>query len=139
MNFTGRSGGAAGPAPSSRTPIAITPASATRLILRSPRVSASSSAHPCARAHGGAAVAELLRLHRLALAAVRDRIEPEVRADGVDVHQVVACVRLDPAVAVHLPQLAIADLVDLAGRDPEVLPALRDGRDPVADHVVAAV
>src|SRR5204863_4882771 len=93
--------------------------------------------HAGAAAHRRTAVAELLRLHGLPLAAVRDRVEAEVVADGVDVHEVVAGVRRDAAVAIQPPELTVDDLVDLASGDAEVLAALRDRRGPVADHVIA--
>src|SRR3989442_9757344 len=69
-------------------------------------------------AHGRPAVAELLGLHGLTLAAIRDGIETEVAAHGVHVHEVVAAVRHDPAVPIEAAELAVAGLVDLAGGDP---------------------
>src|ERR687891_676528 len=65
-------------------------------------------------AHRWPAVAELLGLHRLPLAAVRNGIEPEVRSHRVDVHEVLARVGHDAAVAIETAQPAITDLVDLA-------------------------
>src|SRR2546427_9660059 len=59
---------------------------------------------------------ELLDLHRLPLAAVRDRVETEIRAHRVDVHEVVARVGHDAAVPVQAPELAVPDLVDPPGR-----------------------
>src|SRR5262249_51918347 len=90
-------------------------------------------------ARGRPAVTELLRLHGLALAAVGNRIEQEVRADGVDVHQVVAAVGRDAAVTVEAAQLALFDLVDAPGRDPGVLGAVGDRRNAVAGDVVAVL
>src|SRR5262245_59980739 len=98
MKLTGYSGGAAGAALVARTP------TITR-IINAPRTLAPE--HPRAGAHRRAAVAELLGLHRLSLAAVRDRVQAEVGADRVDVHEVVARVGRDPAVAVQLAQLAV--------------------------------
>src|SRR5713101_8492668 len=90
-------------------------------------------------AHRRPAVAELLGLHGLTLAAVRDGIETEVAADGVHVHEIVAAVRHDPAVPIEAAELAMPDLVDLAGGAPEVLAALRDGRRLVADQIEAVI
>src|SRR5512144_1321023 len=81
MKLTGYSGGAAGAAPRSRMAAARPGISARRSL-------ASRDAGPAA--HGGPAVAELPGLHRLPLAAIRDRVDPEVGARGVHVHQVVA-------------------------------------------------
>src|SRR3989442_13097578 len=65
--------------------------------------------------HGRPAVAELLGLHGLTLAAVRDGIEAEVTAYGVDVHEVAAAVRPDPPGPIETAELAGADLAELAG------------------------
>src|SRR5712691_9445151 len=92
-----------------------------------------------AAAHGRATIAELLGLHGLSLAAVRNGIEPEVAPDGVHLHEVVAAVGHDPPIAIQASKLPVANLVDLASRDPEVLPALGDGRRLVADEVVAVI
>src|SRR5206468_1167738 len=81
--------------------------------------------HASAAAHRRSAVTELLALHRLPLAAVGDRVEPEVTADGVHLHQIVARVGGDAAVAIEARELAAFDRVDLARRDAEVLAALR--------------
>src|SRR5256712_5003263 len=131
MKVTGYSGGAAGAAPTSRTPAATTPISVQR-ICSSPDARA-------AAPRRGPAVAETLGLHRLSLAAVRYRVEAEVRADRVHVHEVVARVGGDPAVAVESAQLAVSDLVDTARRDAEVLAALGDRWRPMAGDVVAVV
>src|SRR5256885_14370851 len=130
MKFTGYSGGAAGAAPARRPPAATATISAPRTL---------SPDAPRAGPHRRAAVAEALGLHRLSLAAIRDRIETKVRADRVDVQEIVAGVRGDPAVAVESPELPVPDLVDSARGDAEVLPALGDRRRAVAGHVVAAV
>src|SRR5215813_323668 len=130
MKLTGDSGGAAGAALATRRPTAATTMSAPRTLAAD---------HPRARSHRRASVAELLGLHRLPLAAVRDRVETEVRADGVDVHEVVPRVGGDAAVAVELAELAVLDLVDAARGDAEVLSALGDRRRTVARHVVAVV
>src|SRR5262245_12771466 len=90
------------------------------------RCTRSASRDTGAAAHGGAAVAGLARLHGLSLAAVGDRIEPEVVAHGVDVHQVVAGVGGHSAIAKELAQLALADLVHAPRGDTEVLAALGD-------------
>src|SRR5881409_2090658 len=131
MKVTGYSGGAAGAAPASRTPAATTAISARRM--------GSSPDDPRAAPHRRPAVAETLGLHRLSLAAVRYRVEAEVRAHRVHVHEVVARVGGDPAVAVESAQLAVPDLVDPARRDAEVLAALGDRRRPMAGDVVAVV
>src|SRR5712692_10794846 len=89
--------------------------------------------------HRGAAIAELLGLHGLSLAAIGNGVEPEVPADGVHLHEVVAAVGHDAANSIQAPKLPVANLVDLAGRDPEVLPALGDGRRLVADEVIAVI
>src|SRR3989454_3837858 len=117
---TGYSGSAAG--------AAATRSSAASSRGISARPTASAPHHPGPAAHRGAPVAELLRLHGLALAAVGDRVEQEVRADGVHVHQVVAAVGGDAAVAVEAAQLAVPDLVDAAGGGPGGFPALRGPR-----------
>src|SRR3989442_10394845 len=91
MKRTGYSGGAAGAALAS-----ITPATIATIKLRRTR---SPPDDPCPRPHRGPAVAEALGLHRLSLAAVRDRIDTEVGADGVDVDEIVARVGGDAAVA----------------------------------------
>src|SRR3989441_4775039 len=127
---TGYSGSAAG--------AAATRSSAASSRGISARPTPSPPPPPGPAAHRGAPVAELLRLHGLALAAVGDRVEQEVRADGVHVHQVVAAVGGDAAVAVEAAQLAVPDLVDAAGGDPEVLAALGDRRDAVGGPAVTA-
>src|SRR3989454_4884134 len=114
---TGYSGSAAG--------AAATRSSAASSRGISARPTASAPHHPGPAAHRGAPVAELLRLHGLALAAVGDRVEQEVRADGVHVHQVVAAVGGDAAVAVEAAQLAVPDLVDAAGGGPGRVPGAR--------------
>src|SRR5213593_2884432 len=131
MKVTGYSGGAAGAAPASRTPAATTPISVRRIC--------SSPDDSRAAPHRRPAVAETLGLHRLSLAAVGYRVEAEVRADRVHVHEVVARVGGDPAVAVESAQLAVSDLVDTARRDAEVLAALGDRWRPMAGDVVAVV
>src|SRR5947209_8946727 len=131
MKVTGYSGGAAGAAPASRTPAATTTISARRIH--------SSSDDSRAAPHRRPAIAEALGLHRLSLAAVRYRVEAEVRADRVDVHEVIARVGHDPAVPVESAKLAVPDLVDAARRDAEVLAALRDRGGPMARDVVAVV
>src|SRR2546427_7049774 len=82
---------------------------------------------------------ELLDLHRLPLAAVRDRVETEIRAHRVDVHEVVARVGHDAAVPVQAPELAVPDLVDPAGGDAEGLAALGDRRHTVGGYVPAVI
>src|SRR3990172_11932430 len=94
---------------------------------------------PGPRAHRGAAVGHALRLHRLALAAVRDREQPEVAAHRVHVQEVVPRVACQAAVAEHFADLTVLDLVHLHRRDAEVLSRLGDGRYAVADDVVAFV
>src|SRR3990172_6562647 len=94
---------------------------------------------PRAAPHRRAAVAQLLGLHGLALAAVGDRVEAEVRPHRVHLHQVVLGVGHDAAIPIELAELAVPDLVHLARRDAEVLAALGDGRDPVADEGVPVV
>src|SRR5262249_52537685 len=117
MKETGASGGAAGAAPSkSRLTAPSTPSER--------RTSAAD--HPGSTAHRRPSVAELLRLHRLAFATVRNRVEEEVRADGIDVHQGIAAVGGGAALAVEASQLAVSDLVDPTRRDAEVLAALGD-------------
>src|SRR2546427_9570559 len=81
-------------------------------------LASSASREPGPAAHRWAPVAELLDLHRLPLAAVRDRVETEIRAHRVDVHEVVARVGHDAAVPVQAPELAVPDLVDPAGGAP---------------------
>src|SRR2546427_2422384 len=107
------------------------------MITSGRRTSAPDDLRPTA--HRRSSVAELLRLHGLALAAVRNRVEQEVGADGIHVHQVIAAVGGDAAVPVEASQLALLDLVDAPGRDAEVLAALRDRRDAVARDVVPVV
>src|SRR5947209_18640869 len=107
------------------------------MITSGRRTSAPDDLRPTA--HRRSSVAELLRLHGLALAAVRNRVEQEVGADGIHVHQVIAAVGGDAAVSVEASQLALLDLVDAPGRDAEVLAALGDGRDAVARDVVPVV
>src|SRR3990172_5500668 len=94
---------------------------------------------PRAAPHRRAAVAQLLGLHGLALAAVGDRVEAEVRPHRIHLHQVVLGVGHDAAIPIEPAELAIPDLVHLACRDAEVLAALGDGGDPVADEVVPVV
>src|SRR3989442_11454088 len=89
--------------------------------------SSSAAREPGAAAHRRAAVAELLRLHRLPLAAVRDRVEAEVKAHRVHVHEGVARVGHDAAVPGAAPERRLPDLVDPAGGDAEDLLALRHG------------
>src|SRR5437867_10895790 len=129
MKVTGYSGGAAGAAPASRTPAATTAISVRSVCARSDDARAAPLRRP--------AVAETLGLHRLSLAAVRYRVEAEVRAHRVHVHEVVARVGGDAAVAVESAQLAVPDLVDPARRDAEVLAALGDRWPPMAGAVVA--
>src|SRR5207253_4241979 len=57
----------------------------------------------------------------------------------VHVHEVVARVGHDAAVPVEAPERAVPDLVDPAGGDAEVLPALGNGRRAVARHVPAVI
>src|SRR5689334_4123155 len=99
----------------------------------------SASGDAGAAAQRGTAVAELLGLHRLPLAAVGDGIDPEVAPDGVDVQQEISRVGGDATVAVQTAEAAALDLVDLARRDAEVLAALGDRRNPVADQIVAVL
>src|SRR5437899_6451561 len=80
MKLTGYSGGAAGAAPASSTPAATRAMNGQRMPL--------SADDPRASPHRRPAVTEALGLHRLSLAAVRDGIEAEVRADRVHVHEV---------------------------------------------------
>src|SRR5262245_7854505 len=131
MKVTGYSGGAAGAAPASSTPNATTAISAHCIPLPPD--------HPRAAPHRGPAVAETLGLHRLALAAVRDREELEVGAHRVHVHEVVARVSGDAAVAVEPAQLAVSNFVDPPRRDAEVLAALGDRGRPMAGDVVAVI
>src|SRR5438552_13640230 len=91
----------------------------------------SASHHAGAAAERGPAVTELAALHGLPLAAVGNGVDAEVRADAVDVHQEVARVRDDPAVAIEPAEPAVLDLIDLARGDPEVLAALGDRRNAV--------
>src|SRR3990170_1845466 len=88
---------------------------------------------PRPRAHRGTTVRHALRLHRLALAAVRDREQPEVAPHRVHVQEVVPRIARQAAIAEHLADLAVLDLVHLHRRDAEVLPRLGDGRYAVAD------
>src|SRR4029450_9156805 len=113
MKVTGYSGGAAGAAPASSTPHATTAISAHRIPL-SPRPPARGSASP------PPPLPEPLGLHRLALAAVRDREQLEVGGDRVHVHEVVARVGGDAAVAVEAAQLAVPDLVGPPRREGQI-------------------
>src|SRR5262245_4574636 len=131
IKVTGYSGGAAGAAPASRTPHATTAISAHRIPLPPD--------HSRAAPHRRPAVPESLGLHRLALAAIRDREELEIGAHRVHVHEVVARVGGDAAVAVETAQLAVANLIDPPRRDAEVLAALGDRRRPMAGNVVAVI
>src|SRR5437660_11014623 len=99
------------------------------MITSGRRTSAPDDLRPTA--HRRSSVAELLRLHGLALAAVRNRVEQEVGADGIHVHQVIEAVGGDAAVSVVASQPALLALVDAMGRDAEVLASLRDGRAAV--------
>src|SRR5712692_3325313 len=99
----------------------------------------SASHHAGAAAERGPAVAELPALHGLSLTAVGNGVDAEVRADAVDVHQEVARVGGDPAVAIESAEPAVVDLVDLARGDPEVLAALGDRGNAVARDEIAVV
>src|SRR5262249_55726994 len=111
----------------------------TRPGSSAPNASLSAPDHPRAAPHGRPAVAETLGLHRLTLAAVRDREELEVGAHRVHVHEVVARVGGDAAVAVEAAQLAVRDLVDPPRRDAEVLAALGDRGRPMGGDVIAVI
>src|SRR5262249_32543619 len=130
MYLTGASGGAAGAAPTRSR-------AAATMITSGRRTSAPDDLRPTA--HRRSSVAELLRLHGLSLAAVRNRVEQEVGADGIHVHQVITAVGGDAAVSVEASQLAVLDLVDAPGRDAEVLAVLGGRRDGVAGDVVPVV
>src|SRR2546427_12553637 len=104
------------------------------MITSGRRTSAPDDLRPTA--HRRSSVAELLRLHGLALAAVRNRVEQEVGADGLHVHQVIAAVGGHAAVSVDAAQLALLDLLDAPGRDAEGLAAPADGRAAVAPAAV---
>src|SRR5437870_8302476 len=97
------------------------------MITSGRRTSAPDDLRPTA--HRRSSVAELLRLHGLALAAVRNRVEQEVGADGIHVHQVIAAVVGDAAVLVKASQHALIDLVDAPSRDAEVLDTFGKGRN----------
>src|SRR5262245_6463510 len=114
MKLTGYSGGAAGATLANSIPAAASAISAARTLAPE---------HARASAHRGTTVAEPLGLHRLALAAVWDRVQAEIGADGVDVHQIVPRVGGDATVAVEPAELAVPDLVGAARRDAEVLAA----------------
>src|SRR5437773_12491143 len=107
------------------------------MITSGRRTSAPDDLRPTA--HRRSSVAELLRLHGLALAAVRNRVEQEVGADGIHVHQVIAAVGGDAAVSVEASQLALLDIVDAPGRDAEVLAAPGDRRHAEAPARVPVV
>src|SRR5207249_9796583 len=107
------------------------------MITSGRRTSAPDDLRPTA--HRRSSVAELLRLHGLALAAVRNRVEQEVGADGIHVHQVIAAVAGDAPASVEASQLALPDHVDPPGPEAGVRASLGDGRDAVARAPVPVV
>src|SRR2546425_2483348 len=99
------------------------------MITSGRRTSAPDDLRPTA--HRRSSVAELLRLHGLALPAVRNRVGQEVGADGIHVHQVIASVGGDVPVSVDAPELPLLDLVDA--------PFFFQAEDGIRDKLVTGV
>src|SRR3989338_4992736 len=81
-----------------------------------------SSGYHCFSPGGGAAVTDLLGLHRLAFAAIGDRENFKIIADGVNTHEKVAGVGGEAAVAINLSQPAVVNFINQAGSYLEIFP-----------------
>src|SRR3989338_8452543 len=94
---------------------------------------------PGAAAHGRPAVPDHFRLHRLALAAVRDGKDLEIVADGINGPEELGGMAGNAAIAEEFPEFAVPDLIEQARGEAKVLARFGDGGDAVADHIVAAL
>src|SRR5438552_19176156 len=92
-----------------------------------------------AASHCGPSIAEATTLHGLAFPTVRDRVETEVAAGGVHLHEIIFGIGHDPAASIQLADLAFIDLIDFLSGDPKILSRLGDRGNPMADQIIAFV
>jgi hypothetical protein len=92
-----------------------------------------------AASHCGPSIAEATTLHGLAFPTIRDRVETEVPADSVHFHEIIFGIGHNPAASIKLADLPFIDLIDFLSGNPKILPRLGDGRNPMADQIIAFV
>src|SRR5712692_6753177 len=102
-------------------------------------ISGSSAAETGARPQSRAAIGHALHLHRLSLAAIRNRDEAQIIPHCVDVHEKALRVRHHAARAVEPPQLAMFDFVYATRRNTKILARLSDRGDLTAAYVIAVL